>query len=165
MRLYSVDDAGRSGIVFLTLEAQRLATVLLARMSLGLPYTWSAMSDRVDADVHHYRSRRRWPRVGPPDSGGAPRTRIAVRVGSPVEATEVETWLTSRWGLHTRVAGRTVWVPNHHDPWPLHAAEVLQLDSDLVGACGVDVAGAERLRALWSPGVRTRFGLPAVVAS
>ena len=44
VRLYSVDDQDRHGIVFLTLEASRLATVLLARAVLGLPYRWAAMS-------------------------------------------------------------------------------------------------------------------------
>ena len=173
VRLYSVDDAGRHGIVFLTLDAQRLATVLLARLSLGLPYAWSVMSDArsvmsdarpamsdAGAGVHHYRSRRRWPKY----AADGPATSISVRVGAPVEPEPVETWLTSRWGLHTRVAGRTVWVPNQHDPWPLYSADVLTLEENLVSACGVDVDAAARRRALWSPGVRTTFGLPTVVA-
>lgn len=163
VRLYSVDDADRHGIVFLTLDAQRLATVLLARFSLGLPYAWSRMADptdRSDPDVHHYRSRRRWPDRA--DARG-PHADVDIRVGPPVEASPVEVWLTARWGLHTRVAGRTIWVPNEHPPWPLHSAELLRLGSDLVAACGVDVGAAAMLRPLWSPGVRTTFGRPRVV--
>jgi uncharacterized protein YqjF (DUF2071 family) len=53
-------------------------------------------------------------------------------------------------------------VPNEHEPWPLRAAEVLELDDELLAASGVQPAG-ERLRALFSPGVRTRFGRPALV--
>lgn len=156
VRLYSVDEQDRHGIIFLTLEASRLATVLLARATLGLPYTWSAMTVTRSGDTVSYASRRRWPGR----ASGAGST-VRIRVGEQVAPTPTETWLTSRWGLHTRVAGRTIWVPNEHGPWPLHSAEVLELDSTLVAACGIDIAGADLLRPLWSPGVRTTFGLPA----
>jgi uncharacterized protein YqjF (DUF2071 family) len=75
----------------------------------------------------------------------------------------LETWLTARWGAHTRKAGRTWWVPNEHGPWSLRAADLVEFDDDLIAASGVPVAGP-RLRCLYSPGVRTRFGRPTVVA-
>ena len=81
----------------------------------------------------------------------------------PVEPTPLEVWLTARWGLHTRLAGRTLWIPNEHVAWPLRAAEILDLQDDLVDGVGVPVAG-DMLRPLFSAGVRTTFGLPAVVA-
>jgi uncharacterized protein YqjF (DUF2071 family) len=155
VRLYSVDDQDRHGIVFRTLDASRLATVLLARWTLGLPYAWSSMSAGAAGDVRTYRSRRRWP-------AAAPRCEVALRVGAPVTPSPLEVWLTARWGLHTAVAGRTIWVPNEHPSWPLHEAELLHLDDELVAACGVEVTG-ELLRPLWSPGVRTTFGLPSAV--
>lgn len=157
VRLYSVDGEGRHGILFATLDATRLATVLVARLGLGLPYAWSAMSAERQADVVTYRSRRWWP-----DRRRHAHSMVAVRVGAPAAPTELEAWLTSRWGLHTRVAGRTIWVPNHHGPWPLHDAELLELDVDLVAATGVNPVGP-MLRPLWSPGVHTTFGLPSRV--
>lgn len=158
VRLYSIDDEGRHGIVFRTLEAQRLATVLLARISLGLPYTWARMSvDRAGPDIH-YRSRRRWP-----DRNRGQRSEIAVRPLEPIRATTLEAWLTCRWGLHTEVLGRTLWVPNEHESWPLHEAELIGLDCDLVSACGIEVDQARMLRPLWSPGVYTTFGRPKIV--
>jgi uncharacterized protein YqjF (DUF2071 family) len=158
VRLYSVDARDRHGIVFLTLDATRLATVLLARLSLGLPYAWSAMSAQRTGSELTYRSIRRWPqRRG--RSGGT----VRVRIGAVAQPTPLELWLTSRWGLHTRVAGRTIWVPNEHPPWPLHEAELCALDCDLVAACGVEIDPARLLRPLWSPGVRTSFGLPVTV--
>lgn len=159
IRLYSVDAQDRHGILFLTLEASRLATVLLARVGLGLPYTWSAMSARTRSGVLTYRGRRRWP-DGRQRAGGT----VRVRPGAPTTPTLTETWLTSRWGLHTAVAGRTIWVPNGHPPWPLHDAELLDLDSDLARSCGIRVEPSAILRPLWSPGVRTTFGLPTRVA-
>jgi len=160
VRLYSVDEAGRNGIVFVTLEADRLATVLLARMGLGLPYTWARMRVVHAGNLWRYETSRRWPRIS--TSPGAA-SRLTVRVEEPVEPTPLEVWLTARWGLHTRVAGRTIWVPNEHPSWPLRAAELVDLDDNLVAAVGVPIAG-EMLRPLFSLGVRTTFGLPTVVA-
>src|SRR3954447_12879251 len=41
VRLYSVDEQGRRGVVFRTLEASRLAVVLGARVAFALPYAWA----------------------------------------------------------------------------------------------------------------------------
>ncbi|MDQ1731070.1 MAG: uncharacterized protein QOK10_1229 [Pseudonocardiales bacterium] len=162
VRLYSVDAADRHGIVFLTLDAQRLATVLLARWSLGLPYAWSSMNSAQDGDERRYQSRRRWPR--PARSSGGPTCRVRVRLGETAEPSALQVWLTARWGLHTRVAGRTVWVPNEHPAWSLRSAEVLELDDGLVRSCGIEVDPGAMLPALWSKGVRTSFGMPSVVS-
>ncbi len=158
VRLYSVDGDGRSGIVFRTLEADRLATVLLARSALGLSYTWAKMRAIHAGDLWRYESVRRWPKTGRRPL----RSSLTIRVGEPVEPTPLEVWLTARWGLHTRLAGRTLWIPNEHDAWPLRSAEVVELRDDLVAGVGVRVAG-DMMRPLFSPGVRTTFGLPSVV--
>lgn len=163
VRLYSVDDAGRHGVVFRSLEGARLATTLLARLGLGLPYTWARMRHDVTGapggvagSTHTYATRRRWPDRGP---GGT----VSVDVGARVEPTELETWLTARWGLHTSLLGRTVWIPNQHPAWELHEATLTRLDDTLVAAAGVDTGGAELLRPLFSPGLRTTFGLPTAL--
>ncbi|OBH46590.1 hypothetical protein A5682_14830 [Mycobacterium mantenii] len=155
VRLYSIDDAGRHGVLFRSLETARLAVVPLTRIGLGVPYTWARMRMRRDGDHIAYDSVRRWPRRGL-------RSRIEIVVGDVVEPTPLEAWLTARWGAHTRKAGRTWWVPNEHGQWPLRAAEIVELSSELVEAAGVRPAG-ERLRALYSGGVRTRFGRPRPV--
>ncbi len=156
IRLYSVDDARRHGVLFRSLDTARLAIVPFARAAFGIPYTWSRMTLRRDGDVVAYDCVRRWPRRGL-------QSHLALRVGELVRPTPLEIWLTARWGAHTRAARRTVWVPNEHDSWPLHTAEVLELRDDLLDASGVQVAG-QQLRPLWSPGVRTRFGRPVRVA-
>ncbi len=155
IRLYSVDESGRHGVLFRSLETARLAIVPAARLFLGIPYTWARMRTSRDGDVVRYDSVRRWPRRGL-------RSKVEVRVGGRVEPTDLEVWLTARWGAHSRVAGRTIWTPNGHGAWPLHEAQVLRLDDDLLGASGVQASGP-LLRALWSPGVHTRFGLPKLV--
>lgn len=164
VRLYTVDDRGRRGVFFLSLDATRLVPVLVAR-ALGVPYSWSRMAVAADGDTRTYTCRRRWP--GP---RGA-RSRISVRVGAPVTApSELERFVTARWGLH--LAGRSVlsplagnsprpptaYWPNEHPEWPLHAAELLRLDESLLAAAGLaDVAGAPD-SVLFSPGVDVRFG-------
>lgn len=155
IRLYSVDGEGRHGVLFRSLETARLAVVPAARLGLGIPYTWARMRMARDGETVRYDSLRRWPDRGL-------RSHLSIRVGPQTEPTQLERWLTARWGAHSRVAGRTLWVPNEHEEWPLHEAEVLELHDDLLPASGVEPAGGP-LRALWSPGVHTRFGRPALV--
>ncbi|MDT5066625.1 MAG: uncharacterized protein QOK02_2780 [Mycobacterium sp.] len=157
VRLYSIDDQGRHGVLFRSLETARLAVVPATRIGLGVPYAWAKMRMTRQGDRITYASVRRWP-------GRGLRTRLTVDVGAVVDPTPLEIWLTSRWGAHTRKSGRTWWVPNEHAPFPLHAAEVVDLDDDLVAAGGMRPTG-ERLRVLFSPGVRARFGRPTNVTN
>ncbi|HEX2284366.1 MAG TPA: DUF2071 domain-containing protein [Mycobacterium sp.] len=155
VRLYSVDDAGRHGVLFRSMETARLAVVPATRIGLGVPYTWAKMRVARRDDVISYSTVRRWPQRGL-------RSRLTVVVGDEVEPTALEIWLTARWGAHTRKAGRTWWVPNEHWQWPLHAARIVEIHDDLLEASGVTPVG-DRLRALYSPGVRARFGPPVAV--
>lgn len=156
VRLYSTDDAGRHGVLFRSLETERLAMVPVTRTILGVPYTWARMRMSHNGTRVTYDSVRRWPRAGL-------RNRVVVDVGAQVEPTPLEVWLTARWGAHTRKAGRTWWVPNEHGPWPLQEAALVDVDTDLLAAAGVEPAG-DPLRALYSTGVRARFGRPSVVS-
>ena len=125
------------------------------RIGLGVPYSWARMRGTRTGDHITYDSVRRWPRRGL-------RSRLTIAIGDVTEPTPLEVWLTARWGAHTRKAGRTWWIPNEHAPWPLRAAHIVELSDELVDAGNVRPAG-ERLRALYSPGVRNRFGRPRVV--
>jgi uncharacterized protein len=155
VRLYSIDDVGRHGVLFRSLETARLAVVPVTRIGLGVPYTWARMRMSRQGSEITYDSVRRWPRRGL-------RSLLTITIGDVAEPTPLEIWLTARWGAHTRKAGHTWWVPNEHGPWPLRTAEIVELSDELVGASGVRPAG-DRLRALFSPGVRTRFGRPCLV--
>ena len=44
VRLYSVDGAGRHGVLFRSLETERLAVVPVTRVGLGVQYSWAKMS-------------------------------------------------------------------------------------------------------------------------
>lgn len=156
VRLYSVDEAGRRGVVFLSLDASRLVPVLVARVVAGLPYRWSAMTVRRAGREWTYTSRPRWPRPRP---AGA-RSAIAVAVGQPVpDPSPLELFLTARWGLHLRSRrGRTLYWPNEHAEWPLHRATLVHLADDLVAAAGLPQPVGPPVSVLASPGVDARFG-------
>ncbi|MER5334608.1 DUF2071 domain-containing protein [Micromonospora sp. NPDC002717] len=158
VRLYSVDGTGRRAVVFRSLDASRLLMVLAARATLRLPYMWSAMRLDREGDRRTYRCRRRWP--GP--RGAA--SRMVVRVGGAIaEPTPLEHFVTARWGLHTRAYGRTRHLPNWHPRWPLHRAELLHLDDELVTAAGLPAPTGPPASALYSPGVPVRFGPPVTL--
>ena len=162
VRLYSVDELGRRAVVFRSLEATRLLTVLGARLALGVPYEWARMSMVEDADgTIDYRSRRH---TGPFDKlRGRVATHFAVRpTPGELAPDPLANFLTARWGMHTRVRGATRFVPNEHEPWPLQAAELVTIDDQLVAAAGLPgVAGRHPDSVLYSAGVSTVFGLPA----
>ena len=153
VRLYTVDDAGGRGIVFLSLDASRLAVVAGANLAFGLPYRWARMSiaDRWTAGGREltYRTDRPHP------------SRVTLRVGDPREPSALDDFLTARWGLHERHAAVDWYVPNVHEPWPLRDAELVDLDDTLVAAAGFpSLAGRAPDQVAFSAGVHVRFGCP-----
>ncbi|MCU1679093.1 MAG: hypothetical protein JWM93_3851 [Frankiales bacterium] len=159
VRLYSVDRQGRHGVVFRSLETSRLLVALGARLAFATPYTWARMRIRRDGDRIEYTTRRRWP--APHGAGGTMR----VGVGEPIDRpSEVEEFVTARFGLHTRWLGRTLWIANEHDPWPLRRATLEHLDDGLVAAAGLPgLAHRPPDSVVHSEGVRTRFAMPRIV--
>jgi uncharacterized protein YqjF (DUF2071 family) len=157
VRLYSVDDEGRRGVVFLSLDAERLLPVLVAQTGLRLPYKWSSMRLRKDRDILRYSCIR----LG---TGRRVTSRMGIRTGTPiVEPSPLEHFLTARWGLHVRAFGKTLYLPNVHPQWPLHRAELLGLDDELVTAAGLPKPVGPPVSVLYSPGVDVRFGTPSAL--
>lgn len=157
VRLYSREPNGTRGVVFLSLDADRLAVVLAARAA-GIPYVWS-----------HARFRPVHP--GSPSTGysvrrfrrGATSDFAVVPAFDDVAADPLSIHLTARFGLHSRFRGRTLYIPNTHAAWPLYRAELTVLEDGLIGAAGLQVAGRPD-SVLFSPGVRTQFGRPRALA-
>jgi uncharacterized protein YqjF (DUF2071 family) len=129
-----------------------------ARLAFGTPYRWARMRHTVTRgaarDTHAYAARVRPP--WPPH-----RSRVVVEVGGPREPDALDHFVSARWGLHTSVLGVPLYVPNHHAPWPLHEAAVVELDDELLSSHGFgDLAARPPDHVAFSPGVRTVFGLP-----
>ena len=84
---------------------------------------------------------------------------MTVRVGARLAGPgPLPLFLTSHWGLHQTTRGRLAYWPDEHPAWPLHAAELLHLDDDLVAAAGLPTVGGAPDSVLFSPGVGVRFG-------
>jgi len=159
VRTYSVDGAGRRGVVFLSLDCDRLAVVVAAVAAFAVPYRWARISYAASSDRVRYETERR--------VGDRPGSVLEVGIRDRIEGASsgLDSFVTARFGLHTRVAGQTLWLPNTHDAWPLHRAEVLDLDDELVAAAGLPgVVDTTPESVLFSPGVRTVFGRPQRVA-
>ncbi|MBA3489766.1 MAG: DUF2071 domain-containing protein, partial [Longispora sp.] len=127
-----------------------------AKMSMQEPIrTTRARPPRREGDVFTYISRRRGPGV----SGAG--SHIAVRVGAAItEPSPLEHFLTARWGLHNAPFGKSMYLPNEHPRWPLHRAELLTYEDNLINAAGLPQPGDPPDSVLFSPGVPVRFGRP-----
>ena len=159
VRLYGVDSTGRRGVVFVSLEASRLAAVLSARAIFSLPYQWAATSVQREGATYRYRSRRHWTTDVGCDIHVTPST---IGVGDDALAA----FLTARWGLFVERRARTLFLPNEHAPWDVFEASLDALDDTLLAKAGfADLALRAPDSVLWSPGVTTRFGSPQIVAS
>lgn len=156
VRLYSREPDGTRGVVFLSLDADRLAVVLAARAA-GIPYVWS---------------NARFRRGGPGDAStgysvrrfrhGATSDFAVVPALEDLAEDPLSIHLTARFGLHSRFRGHTLYIPNTHTPWPLYRADLTVLEDGLISAAGLGVAGPPE-SVLFSPGVRTQFGKPRVL--
>lgn len=161
VRLYSREPDGTRGVVFLSLDADRLPVVLAARAA-DIPYVWS-------------RIRYAQPRPAPPGNGalgysvrrfrhGAGSSFAVVRQPGAAVDDPLSVFLTARFGMHGTFRGRSIYIPNTHEPWPLRSAGLHHVKDELITAAGISVAGPPE-SVLFSPGVRTRFGRPRLVGS
>ncbi|WP_309616215.1 DUF2071 domain-containing protein [Salinibacterium sp.] len=151
VRLYGVDEQGRRGVVFCSLEASRLAAVLAARAAFSIPYFWARTSLTERDGSIHYHSRRHL---------GRDESRLSITPGStPITDDPTAQFLTARWGLFTRRFGRTILLPNHHAPWNLVDATVISLQDTLLERAGIPgLADTPPDSVLYSEGVTTWFG-------
>ncbi len=161
VRTYVRSADGASGVWFFSLDAARLGAVLVARTVYRLPYVWAQMRLERDGASVRYRSRRRWP--GP---RGA-RSLVRMEIGEPFapgELTELDHFLTARWALYSTPRSGLRRAAASHVPWPLHRAEVVEVDDQLVAASGLPAPTGPPL-AHWSPSVTVRIGWPQPVVT
>lgn len=151
VRLYGVDEFGRRGVVFVSLEASRLVAVLAARAVFGLPYFWASANFGQDGLEYRYESRR----IG----GGGAGTRIVIRAsGTELVRDPMADFFTARWRLFVERGGKTRVQANRHGSWPLQSAELIEFDDGLLAAAGfAELANRPPDSVLFSPGVLTQF--------
>jgi uncharacterized protein len=155
VRTYVRDEAGRSGIWFFSLDAERLGAVVTARVSYRLPYFWSRLRlERFGASIE-YTCQRRWP-------GRTASSDVALEIGAPFapeELSERDHWLTARWLLFSVAGDRHRFARAWHPPWPLHRATVHRCDDGLIAAAGLPQPTDAPI-VHYSEGVDVRIGRP-----
>jgi uncharacterized protein len=158
VRLYSIDDQGRQGVVFLAMEVTRPDMVLAGHALLRLPYGWSDIEPiPPDPTAAGYRIRRRMP-------SRHLAAKVAIDVTASVDQpSALQIFLTARWGLHTRTTLGTTWIPIAHPPFPLRSARLRHADYELLTAAGVQPPSEASVGVLWSPGLSAQVGRPARV--
>jgi uncharacterized protein YqjF (DUF2071 family) len=155
IRLYSVDQTGRRGVLFLSLDTDRLGMVAAGRGMVGVPYRWARMTYREEGDRRTYTSALRW-------RGVIASSSIEVAVGEPISSGPLEHFLTARWGAHVARLGRTWYMPNEHAVWPLRQAKLINFrDDGLLASVGLgDLGDRAPDHVAYSDGVCARFGRP-----
>ena len=149
VQLATVDDTGRQGVAYRSIDTQHLPAVLAAR-TIGLPYVWARAGSRVRPDDVAHRTQRH--RGG---AGSLVRVVPGHEVVAPDPALE---FLTERWGVHAPSFGRARWWRRAHEPWPLRTATVTRLDDELLAAAGLPgLVDREPDLTTWSPGVVVRY--------
>jgi hypothetical protein len=163
VRTYVRDRSGRPGIWFFSLDASRLAAVVVARTTYRLPYFWAAMSVKREGGAIRYHGRRRWP--GPRDAT----SHAVIDIGPayrPEEVTPLEHFLTARWALFS-VAGpggtRRRFAIAEHPPWPLQRARVVEVHDEFLMAAGLPEPSGPPL-AHFSEGVEVKISRPQTVS-
>jgi uncharacterized protein YqjF (DUF2071 family) len=158
VRTYVRGGDGTNGVWFFSLDAARLGAVVIARTTYRLPYFWSKMNVERSGSTMHYRCDRRWP-------GPRAASRATIEIGEPYDAAELTTldhFLTARWALFSAPRSGLRKARAFHEPWPLHQAQILDLDDSLVIATGLsEPAGTPLVH--YAPSVEVRIGWPARV--
>jgi len=152
VRTYVRDRGGGRGIWFFSLEADRVLAVLGARTLYGLPYRWANMRVELQGDTVEYTSHR-----NPPSTPA--HSRIRIRTGQAIPTGELEGFLTERFRLYTILKGKLAFADVEHEPWPLHAAQIVQLEQTLIEGSKLPEAIGEPI-VHYSPGVHVRVGRP-----
>lgn len=152
VRTYVRDRQGKPSIWFFTLDAARLPAVVAARTFFRLPYRWARMRVVRRNNVIEYESVRRAP-------FGSARNRAGIKIGDAMPAGDLDVFLTARFRLYTLWGGRLAFVDAEHQPWPLHEAEILGLEQNVIEESGVPKETGSPL-VHYSPGVDTRIAPP-----
>jgi uncharacterized protein YqjF (DUF2071 family) len=151
-RTYVTAPDGSAGVWFFSLDAGSAFAVAGARLTYGLPYFWSKMQVRRSARRFSYASSRFSPHAPALSS-------IEVVESGPIETTALETFLTARFRLYSRLFGQLTYAAVEHPPWPLRSAEVVRINQTLTNAAGLPAPAGAPI-AHFSPGVTVRVARP-----
>lgn len=154
LRTYVHGPDGRDGLWFLSLDIGTAVLAAVLRAAVGAPYHKACLTVEQQTDLVTYKGSR---------VGGGPSYRLQVLLGGPLEPSDFEVWLTSRWRAYTTRLGRLLVTPVEHEPWPLRKARLAVIEQDLTDSVGLhDVPDPPLVH--FTDGVRkVRLGKPTVL--
>ena len=89
---------------------------------------------------------------------------IVVEPGAPITPTDLEHFLTARWGLFSVFGRGIAYAPVEHAPWPLQSATLIDLDDQRIETARYHGPEGDPL-VRFSPGVDVRIGLPRKIGA
>ena len=149
IEILTIDDHGRRGVAYRTVDTANVPAIVAAHALLGVPYTFAHARARRRGDTIAHHSVRhparalhpiRWLRGHGTRPGGAvqPRHEATVRVvAGPAVDTPLATELTTREGIHARHLAQTVFWQRQHPPLEIRSARLERLEGDLPDAVGM----------------------------
>jgi hypothetical protein len=154
VRTYVVDQQGKSGVWFFSLDAANVAFVKVARAWYQLPYFRSAMAlHKQDQDLA-YTSQRRGAASA---SSKIEITRFFDQVSS--EPGSLAHFLVERYALFAYSRGRLFSGEVRHPPYPLFQATIRSMSESLIKAAQIERPEDDPI-VYYSPGVDVNvFGL------
>ena len=149
LRTYVVGPSGPA-IWFFSLDAAKVVAVAGARATFGLPYFWSDMHVDIGAVENSYFSSR----------GGRAKAKIRIAKESRIEEqSALDVFLTARYRLYSRYAGRLITAQVEHPPWELNRVRVIEFEEDVRRAMRVEFPSEDFL-AHHSSGTDAKIGFP-----
>jgi uncharacterized protein YqjF (DUF2071 family) len=129
-----VQQAGKGGVWFFSLDAANTPAVKAARRFFHLPYFRADIAMEQRDGWFHFHSQRR---------GGAAEFAGCYRPSSDVQLSEpgsLAHWLTERYCLYTVTpSGKVLRGDIHHDVWPLQEAECQITSSTMLASQGIEL--------------------------
>jgi uncharacterized protein len=146
VEVLTVDDRGRRGVAYRTVDTANVPAIVAAHTLLGVPYTFAHARARRRGDTLSYRSVRHPARplhparslLRSPRLRGRPRHDATVRVvAGDVVDDQLATDLTTRQGIHARHLAQTLFWQRQHEPLTIRSARLERLGGDLPDAVGM----------------------------
>lgn len=151
VRTYVHVDGDRPGVWFFSLDAANAAAVAAARLGWHLPYYYASMELEQQGDRVDYTTRRLYPEPTPAE------LKIDWTIGPSLGTAQpgtLEHFLCERYYLYAQERDGSLHRGQvHHAPYPLHSAEVGNLEQTMLQAAGFKVEDRPTLPAYFSPGV------------
>lgn len=150
IEVLTVDDQGRRGVTYRTVDTANVPAIVAAHALLGVPYTFAHARSRRRGDAVAHRSVRhptrvlhpvRWARSlrqERPTGAVRPKHAASVRVtAGEVVDTPLAAELTTRAGIHARYLAQTLFWQRQHPVLTTRSATLDRLEGDLPDAVGM----------------------------